>query len=184
MTDTVGFVRKLPHRLIEAFNATLEEAVIADFLIHLLDASQPEVMEFYNTTMKVLKELGAEPKHMLVVFNKIDKVEDPAIIANLRRHFPDAQFISIYNGTGIDALVERISEYASDGSAVYELRLPSSAADVVARLHRAAKILETEYLDDGVRIVVFLSARLAADYSEYIVDRKTGRVGEQSPIQQ
>ena len=58
LTDTVGFVRKLPHRLVEAFNATLEEATLSDFLIHLLDASQPEVMEFYNTTMKVLAELG------------------------------------------------------------------------------------------------------------------------------
>src|SRR5439155_6631239 len=60
LTDTVGFVRKLPHRLVEAFNATLEEAVLADFLIHLVDASQPEVMTFYNTTMRVLGELGAD----------------------------------------------------------------------------------------------------------------------------
>ncbi len=177
LTDTVGFVRKLPHRLIEAFNATLEEAVIADFLIHLLDASQPEVMEFYNTTMKVLKELGGETRQMLVVFNKIDKVEDPTVLANLRRHFPEAQFISVHTGAGLESFVERISEYASNGSAVYELRLPASASDVVARLHRAAKIVETEYLDDGVRIVALLSARLAAEYPQYIVGRANERPG-------
>src|SRR5205085_4732498 len=68
LTDTVGFVRKLPHRLVEAFNATLEESVLADFLIHVLDASQPEVVEFYNTTRRVLGELSAEGKAGLLVF--------------------------------------------------------------------------------------------------------------------
>src|SRR3954449_3370826 len=76
LTDTVGFVRNLPHQLVEAFNATLEEAVFSDFLIHVLDASQREVMEFYNTTMKVLTDLGADTRQMLVVFNKIDRVPE------------------------------------------------------------------------------------------------------------
>jgi len=84
----VGFVRKLPHQLVESFNATLEEVAFSDFLIHVLDASQPNVMEFYNTTMRVLTDLGADAKQMLVVFNKVDKVEDPASLANLRNHFP------------------------------------------------------------------------------------------------
>ncbi|MEO8353926.1 MAG: GTPase HflX, partial [Chthoniobacteraceae bacterium] len=87
LTDTVGFVRQLPHRLVEAFNATLEESVLADFLIHVLDASQPAVMSFYETTRRVLNELGAVEKPALVVFNKIDLVPDPAILSGLNRHF-------------------------------------------------------------------------------------------------
>ncbi len=170
LTDTVGFVRKLPHRLIEAFNATLEEAVMADFLIHLLDASQPEVMKFYNTTLKVLDELGAEGKRTLVVFNKIDKVDDSGVLTNLRRHFPDAEFISIKSGTGMDRLLERIGEFVSDGSAVRELRLPAAASAMMARLHQNAKILETEYLGDEVRMVALLSPRLAAEFAEFIHD--------------
>src|SRR6202000_1872009 len=77
LTDTVGFVRKLPHRLVEAFNATLEEATLSDFLVHLLDASQPGGLDFYHTTMRVLTELGADEKRTLVAFNKIDKISDP-----------------------------------------------------------------------------------------------------------
>src|SRR6185436_13948974 len=80
LTDTVGFVRKLPHQLVEAFKATLEEATLSDFLIHVLDASQKEVMEFYNTTMRVLTDLGADTRQMLVVFNKIDKVTDEDVL--------------------------------------------------------------------------------------------------------
>ena len=92
LTDTVGFVRKLPHQLIESFNATLEEAALSDFLIHLLDASQPSVMEFYNTTMRVLAELGADTKQMLVVFNKVDRVDCPRDPRQPAQPFPGRGF--------------------------------------------------------------------------------------------
>jgi GTP-binding protein HflX len=168
LTDTVGFVRKLPHRLVEAFNATLEEAAMADFLIHLLDASQPEVVEFFNTTMKVLTELGADARPMIIAFNKIDKVEDPTVLAGLRRHFPEALFLSVRTGEGIDALVERMSEHVSNGSAVQTLRLPQSHSSAIARLHRQANVLETSYIGDDVRMVVVLPLRLAEEYLEFI----------------
>jgi GTP-binding protein HflX len=168
LTDTVGFVRKLPHRLVEAFNATLEEAAMADFLIHLLDASQPEVVEFFNTTMKVLTELRADARPMIIAFNKIDKVEDPTVLAGLRRHFPEALFLSVRTGEGIDALVERMSEHVSNGSAVQTLRLPQSHSSAIARLHRQANVLETSYIGDDVRMVVVLPLRLAEEYLEFI----------------
>ncbi|MDQ3622687.1 MAG: GTPase HflX [Verrucomicrobiota bacterium] len=170
LTDTVGFVRKLPHRLVEAFNATLEEAALADFLIHLLDASQPHVVEFYNTTMKVLAELGADHKPMLVAFNKIDKVEDPGVLAALRCHFPDALFISVQTGQGLDALVECISEFVSGGELARELRFPPSEGGRIAQIHRQAKVLETSYEGDEVRLVAVLPARLAEEMIEFIVD--------------
>jgi GTP-binding protein HflX len=174
LTDTVGFVRKLPHRLVEAFNATLEEAALSDFLIHLLDASAPEVMEFYNTTVRVLKELGAEERPMLVVFNKIDKVEDPGVLAGLRHHFADAHFISVHTGEGLDKLVERMSEFVANGARPCELRLPLDSSEVLARLHRRARVIETEYLEEEVRILAVLPARLAEELSEFIVDPEAG----------
>ena len=170
LTDTVGFVRKLPHRLVEAFNATLEESAISDFLIHVLDASAVEVMEFYNTTMKVLGELGAGQQPMLVVFNKIDKVSDPATLTRLRQHFPEAHFVSVHTGEGIPELVERMSELVSNGALIRELRIPQSLTELLARLHRNAKVLEMEYLEEEVRVVAVLPTRMAEDYAEFVID--------------
>jgi GTP-binding protein HflX len=177
LTDTVGFVRKLPHRLVEAFNATLEEAALSDFLIHLLDASQPEVMEFYNTTMKVLRELGADEKRMLVALNKIDKVEDPAALAALRRQFPEAVLISAHTGQGLDELVERMAEMVANGSVTRELLIPQGEGGVLARLHRHARILETAYEGDSVRMIAVLPARLAETLSSFLI----GGGAEKSP---
>lgn len=170
LTDTVGFVRRLPHGLVDAFRATLEEAALADFLIHLLDASQPEVLEFFNTTRKVLAELGAEEKRTIVAFNKIDRVDDPAVLAGLRRHFPDAHFISVHTGAGLGDLIERMAEEVASGAVTRELRLPQTESALIARLHRQAKILETEYLDDEVRVVAVLPARLAAELTEWWIE--------------
>ena len=121
LTDTVGFVRNLPHRLIEAFKATLEEAVLSDFLIHVLDASHPRVFDFYQTTMRVLVELGADAKRMITVLNKVDLVQDEATLHTLRLHFPEGVFVSVRYG--------RRSERASpsDGGSSHGSRLESGA---------------------------------------------------------
>jgi len=167
LTDTVGFVRKLPHRLIEAFNATLEEAVMADFLIHLLDASQPEVMQFFNTTLKVLEELGADEKRILVVFNKVDKIIDPSVIPSLKNHFPDAVFVSIKTGKGMDELVDRIAAFVADDITTVDLQIPQSRADLIARLHRETTVLSTEYDGNDARLSVRISRRTLRDYEEF-----------------
>jgi GTPase len=159
LTDTVGFVRKLPHQLVESFKATLEEAALSDFLIHVLDASQPNVMEFYNTTMRVLSELGADTKQTLVVFNKMDKVEDSSTRAILRRHFPDAVFVSVHTGAGMDELVERISDFVSKGTMTVDLRLPASRADLLARLHREGTVGEVRYEHDAIYVTATIPTR-------------------------
>jgi GTP-binding protein HflX len=169
LTDTVGFVRKLPHRLVEAFNATLEEAALSDFLIHLLDASQPEVMTFYNTTMKVLRDLGADEKRMLMAVNKIDKVEDPVVLASLRRHFPDAVFLSVHTGQGLEELIARMADMVASGSVTRELLIPQSEGGLLARLHRQARVLETAYEGDAVRLVAVLPVRLAESLAAYLI---------------
>jgi len=173
LTDTVGFVRKLPHRLVEAFNATLEESVLADFLIHLLDASQPLVMDFYNTTMNVLKELGAEEQRMLVVFNKIDRVTDPTVISHLRMHFPQAIFISVHSGEGIDELLHRMAGMLSNELVTLELAIPQSRSELVARLHREANVLRLDYVGNEVHLVASLSRRAATAFEKFIKSTPT-----------
>ena len=168
LTDTVGFVRKLPHQLVEAFNATLEEAALSDFLIHVLDASQPEVMEFYNTTMKVLTDLGANTKQVLVVFNKVDKVSDPAALFALRRHFPEAVSVSAKTGEGMDDLVERISEFVARGTMTIALRLPSERADLLARLHREGSVHDVEYEEGFTRIAATIPTRSLELFAPYL----------------
>ncbi|HEY3663434.1 MAG TPA: GTPase HflX [Chthoniobacterales bacterium] len=168
LTDTVGFVRKLPHQLVEAFNATLEEAALADFLIHVLDASQTEVMAFYNTTMNVLGQLGADTKQMLVVFNKIDKVTDPLALPALRRHFPDAVFISVQTGEGMEELVERISDFVALGTVTVELRLPPERTDLLARLHREGSVRDISYEGGFTEVVATMPARSLETYSPFL----------------
>ncbi len=168
LTDTVGFVRKLPHRLVEAFNATLEESAMADFLIHLLDASQPEVMEFYQTTRRVLAELGADEKRTLITFNKIDKVTDDATLAVLRRHFPEAVFVSVQTGEGLDELIARMAEMADGGAQTLDLRIPQSEGALLASIHRLGRILSTDYEGDAVRLRAVLPARLAESCAAYV----------------
>jgi len=172
LTDTVGFVRRLPHQLVESFNATLEEAALSDFLIHVLDASQPEVMEFYNTTMRVLGELEADTKQMLVVFNKVDKVEDPAVLTSLRRHFPDALFVSVHSGEGLDALVSRISEFVGDSIVSVELLLPAARADLLAKIHREGAVAELTYEGDMARVLASIPKRSVETFAPFLVNPK------------
>jgi GTP-binding protein HflX len=167
LTDTVGFIRKLPHELVESFNATLEEAALSDFLIHVLDASHPRVMEFYNTTMKVLTDLGADTKEMLVVFNKVDKVEDPSTTAVLRMHFPQALFISVHSGQGLDEFIDRISEFVNKNVGQAELCLPLDRADILARLHREGVVHHVDYEEDCIRVRASLPDRLAHELAGF-----------------
>lgn len=160
LTDTVGFIRKLPHQLVESFNATLEEAVMADFLIHLLDASHPRVLEFHGTTMKVLEELGADAKKTITVFNKIDRVEDPMTKAMLRNSHPDALFISVHSGDGLDLLVGKLGELVGNGSREIVLHLPHDRADLLARLHREGVVHETSYEAEFSMIRATVPAKL------------------------
>ncbi len=145
ITDTVGFVRNLPHRIVEAFKATLEEAVVADFLVHVLDATAPEVFAFAQTTREVLSELGAGDKPTLTVFNKIDLLPpDRDALNGLRRHFPDAMFVSTKTGEGLENLLATFAEQLRDRVARVELVLPAGRGDLLAELHRHGHVITTE----------------------------------------
>jgi GTPase len=161
VTDTVGFVRNLPHRLVEAFKATLEEAVLADFLIHVLDASAPEIEIFHDTTLDVLKELGAEDKRVITVLNKTDRVTDPETLAFLHRRFPDAVHLSALTGEGIDRLLRACSSVLSDRVRRCDYRIPQGRADLVSLLHRDAKVLSTGYEGDDILVTAVVPAAIA-----------------------
>jgi len=167
ITDTVGFVRNLPHRLVEAFKATLEEAVLADFLIHVLDATSPEIERFHETTLHVLGELGAVDKTTITVLNKIDLVTDPDRLAELKRLFPDALKISAANGLGMPELLQKCSEVLADRVRRHRYRIPQRRADLLGMLHRDAKVLSTDYEDNDILVTAVVPAAIAGRLEEF-----------------
>jgi GTP-binding protein HflX len=168
LTDTVGFVRNLPHRLVEAFKATLEEAVLADFLIHVLDATSPEIERFHRTTLEVLDELGAEGKPAITVLNKIDRVEDPEQIASLARMFPDALRVSAVTHAGLDRLLDACSTALADRVRCLDYRIPQQRADLVGLLHRDAKVLSTDYEGNDILVRAVVPPMLAGRLEAFI----------------
>jgi GTP-binding protein HflX len=167
LTDTVGFVRKLPHRLVESFKATLEEAVLADFLVHVIDASHAKAEEFRATTQEVLRELGADPSRMLEVFNKIDAVADPDRREALRRAHPEAVFVSTLTGEGLDTLRSRMADLLAGRMTQVDLALPLDRADLLAQVHAHGRVLEAEYGDAAVQIRASLPRRVLHRFAAY-----------------
>ena len=174
LIDTVGFVRKLPHSLVEAFKSTLEEAVLADFLLLMLDISSPQLEQEWETTLEVLKEIGADEKKIQVVFNKIDlidPVEDALLLARVKGLFPQALFISTATQEGFEQLKQRLALLAGVQQQVLELTLPPERADLVAFAYSAGKVYECNYLDDGSAEIVFsIDLKLHHRYKEFIKD--------------
>ncbi|MCM2273291.1 MAG: GTPase HflX [Candidatus Didemnitutus sp.] len=154
MTDTVGFIRRLPHRLVEAFKATLEEVVVSDFIIHVLDVANPNVEHHFATTMEVLGELGAAEKPMIIAFNKVDAADAQALALMRARH-PEALFISVRTGEGLPRLLARCAELATDDQLSADLLIPHHRYDLVGKLHELGTVRSQETRDDGV----FFSAR-------------------------
>ncbi len=183
LTDTVGFVRKLPHRLVEAFKSTLEEALLSDFLVHLLDVNQPEIFAFHKTTMDVLAELGAQDKRILTVFNKIDLLgPDDPIITGLRRHFPDALFISTRTGAGLDELLHRMADQLSGRVETVALLLPPERGDLLSSLHRAGHVVSTEYTDAGTHVRASVPIKLLASLAPYRVSEDDVPSGQATSV--
>ncbi len=170
LTDTVGFVRNLPHRLVEAFKATLEEAVLADFLIHVLDTGSPEAITFFETTMHVLGELGAAEKPMITVLNKIDKVEDKSIIASLQDRFPNVVLVSAHTGEGIDELLQECCVMLGDRVRKRTYRIPQSEGQLVNQLHDDAKVISTDYEGNDIIITAIVPAVISGRLEKYLAE--------------
>ena len=152
-TDTVGFVRRLPHRLIEAFKATLEEALVADVLIHVLDASNPAATAHYQTTLDVLTELNADDKPRITVFNKCDQLHDQDQIQKLKFLDPEAIFLSAHTGEGVDQLLQALDAHLRQTPILTQLLLPYDQYELVAQLHKCGCIQKEKNLDEGIQIL-------------------------------
>jgi GTP-binding protein HflX len=172
LTDTVGFVRNLPHKLVEAFKATLEEAVLADFLIHVIDASSHEAVKHGKTTVEVLTELGAEEKQMISVLNKTDLIEDPGHLKALQAHFPNSVAMSVKNRVGVDELIARFNMMLHDRVSRLELRVPVMRGDVISRLHEEAKVLSLDYDETDAVMTVIVPRRLHTQFEQFIAPAK------------
>lgn len=173
LTDTVGFVRKLPHALVEAFKSTLEEAVLADFLLLVLDASSPHVQTHWETTLSVLAELGAEQKTMISVFNKCDLLQDdPVNLIKLKSIAPSAVFVSCTTGMGLDDLKARLVSLAGKDTEIRQLAIPPSRQDLIALLHSKCTILDSKYEDDGTfSVTAKIPASQSAVFAVYYLDK-------------
>ncbi len=169
LTDTVGFVRRLPHRLVEAFKATLEEALVADLLIHVVDASSPEATVHHATTLAVLQELGAEKARILTVLNKVDRVDDPLRMAELKAEFPAALFVSAQTRAGLDQLLGKLDDFVAEEARPQTLLIPHSRYDLINRLHQAGAVHREQPRDEGVYIEGLLPQRLLEAVREYVI---------------
>ena len=169
LTDTVGLIRKLPHNLVEAFKSTLEEALVADFIIHVLDVSNPSVEQHWETTISLLEELNALNKPSIVVYNKTDKLDNPVVIARLRALKPDAMFISVKTGEGIESLKSRLQEQLNAGTVLMHLELPHGNYEIPANLYKIGNVISAKYEEEATYITARLPKKHAKIYSQYSV---------------
>lgn len=166
LSDTVGFVSKLPHGLVAAFKATLAEAAQADLLIQVVDYSDPDYKAMMETTTKTLKEIGVRDVPMVIAFNKADRIEDQS--------FPvqdnDEIIMSAKSDDSLDKLIEMVRTEIFADHLQKELMIPFADGQVVAALNDDATVHETEYTEEGTRLVVTLTPTQVARYADYIID--------------
>ncbi len=154
LIDTVGFIRKLPHKLIDAFRSTLEESVYTDILLHVVDASHPEALEQAMESIHVLEEIGAKNKPVITVINKIDKVEDMKIVDELCYRYSHTVVISTVTRQGYERLFELMTEMIQSLRKVMELRIPQSHYHVASELMKEGRVLETEYEGNDILLTI------------------------------
>jgi GTP-binding protein HflX len=161
LTDTVGFLRKLPHTLIESFKATLEEVKEADLLIHVVDLSHPRVDEQMQAVENVIKELGAFGKQTVVVFNKLDKLANRELAEIYTKRFSGGVAISARTGEGVNALVQALENALSSWRLRSSFRIPANESALIAEIHRVGHVLELRYEDNDTLIVAHVPPELA-----------------------
>ncbi len=169
LTDTVGFIKKLPHGLVEAFKATLEEVVRADLLLHVVDISHPQAEEQIAAVDAVLKEIGADEKSTLMVFNKMDQLGGSGALNRLQEKFPHAVAISATTGEGIPALLAEIGTQLRPQREFLELRIPHEQSAVIARLHKVGQVIERRYSGKTARFKARIPPHHHAEFAAYIV---------------
>ena len=164
LTDTVGFIRKLPHHLVKAFKSTLDEVVYADILLVVSDINDPEVREHLEVTKSVIEELGASDKPIIYVYNKCDLTDGVSYaIAS-----EDSVCLSARTGNGIDVLLDMIITEISKGKRECSLSIPYSEQSSLNQLYNLYNVVSVEYLDDGIAVKVVLDQKGRGQFSKYI----------------
>jgi GTP-binding protein HflX len=173
LTDTVGFLKQLPHHLIESFKATLEEVAEADLLLHVVDLSHPLYEQQMAAVQVVLEELNAWGKQMIVVFNKTDRVTNPALIEHALHKHPHSVAISAVTGEGMDSLLEEIEHQVKSWRLRVKLVLPNHLTALVAELHRVGRVLDISYREDGtVSMTAHVPPQLQGKIKAYVVEEE------------
>ncbi len=170
LSDTVGFIRKLPHDLVEAFKATLEEVVQADLLLHVVDVSHPHHNEQIKAVNAVLEEIGAAGKATLMVFNKIDQADPELVRQLLAMHHPSVG-ISALTGQGIPEFLNALGTEIRPIREFLRLDVPHHESNVIARLHAVGQVLERDYEGDTARFKVRIPPHLHAEFAPFIVEK-------------
>ena len=165
-TDTVGFVRNLPHQLVEAFRSTLEEIADSDLIVHIVDASHPDPAGQIATVRDVIGEVGARDIPELIVFNKIDLVDDVQKMA-LRGLEPNSIAVSARSGEGIAELEAKIASLLPEPNVLVDLLIPYNRGDLVSRMHLNSRITKLDYEEEGTHVQAMVSPEFAAELAEF-----------------
>ena len=172
LSDTVGFVRHLPHQLIDAFKSTLEEVSESDLIVHVVDGANADPIGQINAVREVIREIGGQKIPEIIALNKSD-VADPETIRTLLRSEPSAIAISVHTGAGIPKLIEAIEAALPRPKVEVKVLLPFSRGDLLNRVHETAEILELEHTELGTRICARVDEALAAKLESYSVTKPT-----------
>ena len=169
LSDTVGFIKKLPHQLVAAFKATLEEVVEADLLLHVVDVSHPEAEAQIAAVNEVLDDLEAADIPMLMVFNKIDNLQTEDDLQILRSQYPDAHLISAHRGDGVATLMEALSSRFAELGTDLSLSIPYTDGKALDLLYKHGTVLNTEYAADAIHVKARMPNRYLKSVSEFLV---------------
>ena len=154
-SDTVGFIRKLPHQIVASFRSTLEEVKQADILLHIIDSNHPNMEEQIETVNKVLEEIGAKNNDILMVFNKIDLLERLEL-NRLKHKYPEGVFISALKGDGINNLFDEIIEIIDRNTVEIIISISYKNSNIISYLHELGEVKEEKYLEDSIKVKVLI----------------------------
>ncbi|HEY4607519.1 MAG TPA: GTPase, partial [Acidimicrobiia bacterium] len=166
LADTVGFVRRLPHHLVDAFQSTLSEVAEADLLVHVVDGTDADPAGQIAAVREVLLEIGAAEIPELIVFNKADAMSEHAS-RRLSNLYPESVVISALNGIGLEGLLERIGDLVERTMVTLTLEIPYSRGDVVAAAHRVGEVIEEKHDDQGMIVEVRVPETTRGLFSEF-----------------
>lgn len=168
ITDTVGFIQKLPTTLVEAFKSTLDEINGADLILHVIDTSSDELEGQIKAVQEVLDQIGAHSIPCIEVFNKCDLLDDEEVAA-LSLRFPLSVAISAHSGYGLDKLVERISQAASSADKLMDVLIPYAKGNLVSLAHERCHIISEEYVEEGTRLSMLVGHTYVDGFADYLV---------------